>query len=89
MPPDHQARSLTHTRRRLNGIPWLLFFGLMFSMMAFGRIVSDTSWDVTPRNFIVTAAIAALFWIAWLVSLWRMRATILIVPGRRRSGSQQ
>jgi hypothetical protein len=45
--------------------------------------VSDTSWDVSPRNFIVTASIAAAFWIAYLYSLWRIRARILIVPGKR------
>ena len=45
-------------------------------------IVVDTSWDVSPRNFIITALIAAAFWIAFLVSLWRMRARILVVPTR-------
>ena len=54
--------------------------GNMFTCFAFGRIVADTSWDVSPRNFIVTALIAACFWIVFLVSLWRMRARILVVP---------
>jgi len=35
------------------------------------------------RNFIVTASIAAAFWTAFLVSLWRMRARILIVSDRK------
>jgi len=83
LPPDHEARSLALTRRRLGGLPWLLLFALMFSAQAFGRIVADTAWQVSPRNFIVIAAIAGVFWTAWLVSLWRMRARILIVPGRR------
>ena len=56
---------------------------MLFSALAFGRIVSDTSWDVSPRNFIVTAAIATCFWIAFFVTLWRMRARIMIVPGRK------
>jgi hypothetical protein len=83
LPPDHETRALTVTRRRLRGMPLLLLLALIFSGQAFGRIVSDTSWDVSPRNFIVTASIAGGFWIAYLVTLWRMRARILIVPGRR------
>jgi len=62
----------------------VLQLALVFSGLSFGRIGSDTSWDVSPRNFIVTASIAAAFWIAFLVSLFRMRARILLVtPGRR------
>jgi hypothetical protein len=78
--PDHEVRALALTRRRLRGLPWLLFSAMMFSMMGFGRIVADTSWDVSPRNFIVVASIAAACWTAYFVSLWRMRARILIVP---------
>jgi hypothetical protein len=84
LPPDHQAKALALTRRKLSGIPWLLYFAMMFSMMSFGRIVSDTSWDVSPRNFIITASIAAAFWIAFSVSLWLRRASILITTGARR-----
>jgi hypothetical protein len=52
----------------------------LFSSMAFGRIVSDTSFDVSPRPFIIVASIALAFWIAFFVSLLRMRGRILIVP---------
>jgi hypothetical protein len=81
--PDHEARALAATRRRLRGFPWLLFIAMMLSMSAFGRIVSDTSWDVSPRNFIIVASMAVACWSAYLVSLWRMRARILIVPTRK------
>ena len=80
---DHELQTLDRARRRLQGYPYLLKFALIFSALSFGRIVSDTSWDVSPRNFIVTASIAAAFWIAYLYSLWRIRARILIVPGKR------
>ena len=30
------------------------------------RIVLAASWDVSPIKFIVTAAVAAIFWIAYL-----------------------
>ena len=82
--PDHQVRALNATRRRLLGMPGLLFLAMMFSMMAFGRIVAETSWDVSPRNFIAVASLAGVCWIAYGVSLWRMRARILVLtPGPR------
>jgi len=79
-PPDLEMRALMKARRRLRGFPALLFLAIMFSCMAFGRIVSDTSFDVSPRTFIVVASIAAAFWIAFFVTLFRMRGRILIVP---------
>lgn len=85
--PDHQTRALASTRRRLRGLPGLLFVAMMLSMMAFGRIVADTSWDVSPRSFIVVASMAGVCWIAYFVSLWRMRARILIIPSAPRKGS--
>jgi len=48
---------------------WLLFLAVLFSCFAFGRIVSDTSWDASPAGFIVTAVLAAGLWVAFLVSL--------------------
>jgi len=83
LPPDVEANAFTRVRRRLRGFPWLLQLAMLFSASAFGRIVSDTSWDVSPRNFIITAAIAVCFWIAFFVTLWRMRARIMIVPDRK------
>ncbi|HEY7497392.1 MAG TPA: hypothetical protein VH740_02705 [Vicinamibacterales bacterium] len=81
--PDHELKTLGRIRRRLWGYLWLLQLAMLFSALAFGRIVSDTSWDVSPRNFIITASIAAAFWIAFFVTLIRMRARILIVtPGQ-------
>jgi len=82
--PDHELKTLALTKRRLWGYLWLLQLAIAFSCFAFGRIVSDTSWDVSPRNFIVTASIAGVFWIAFFVSLIRIRARVLIVtPGQR------
>ena len=83
LPPDAEIDAFTRARRRLRGFPWLLQLAIFFSCAAFGRIISDTSWDVSPRNFIITAAIAACFWIAFFVTLWRMRARIMIAPDRK------
>jgi hypothetical protein len=80
--------ALTRTRQRLSGYRWLLQFAMIFSCIAFARIISDTSWDVSPRNFIISASIAAAFWIAFCFTLWRNRGRILIVsdaaPARKR-----
>jgi hypothetical protein len=81
LPPDHEVVALTRTRQRLSGYRWLLQFAMIFSCIAFARIISDTSWDVSPRNFIISASIAAAFWIAFCVTLWRNRGRILIVSG--------
>jgi hypothetical protein len=76
--PDVEAEALARTRRKLHGYRPLLMLAMVFTCLAFGRIVSDTSWDVSPRNFVATAAVAAVFWVAFFVALWRMRAVILI-----------
>ena len=81
--PDHELKTLEVTKRRLWGYLWLLQAACLFSALAFGRIVSDTSWDVSPKNFIVMASIAAAFWIAFFASLIRIRARIMIVEPRR------
>jgi len=83
LPPDTEVHAFTRARRRLSGYPWLLQMAVLFSALAFARIVSDTSWDVSPRRFIITAGIASAFWIGFFVTLWRMRASIMIVPGRK------
>ena len=65
----------TLIKRRLAGPRWLLTLALAFTALAFGRIVSDTSFDVSPRRFIATAVVAACFWIAFLVRLFWGRST--------------
>jgi anti-sigma factor RsiW len=78
LPPDHELKTLELVKRRLWGYPLLLQLALVFSALAFGRIVSDTSWDVSPRNFFITSAIAAAFWIAFFVTLYRGRRTFQV-----------
>ena len=66
---DHEMNTFNRTKRALTTRDWPLFLAILFSCFAFGRIVSDTSWDVSPRAFIVTASIAGVFWIWFLVRL--------------------
>jgi anti-sigma factor RsiW len=77
LPPDHETRTFASTRKMLRGLPWLRQLAILFSALAFARIISDTSWDVSPRKFIIQAAIAAAFWIAYCVSLYRLRRKVL------------
>jgi len=78
LPPAHELKTLDRVKRRLAGPIWLLQLAMIMSCLAFGRIVSDTSFDVSPRNFIVTAAIAACFWTAFFVKLIRGRRNFLL-----------
>ncbi len=78
LPPGHELKTLDRIKRRLGGPVWLLLAAMIMSALAFGRIVSDTSFDVSPRNFIITASIAVCFWIAFFVKLIRGRRTFLV-----------
>ena len=71
--PDDEMRSFVMTRKAmlLYNMNGLLFLAILFTCFAFGRIVADTSWDASPRTFIVIASIAAAFWIAFFVHLVR------------------
>jgi anti-sigma factor RsiW len=69
--PDHEMKALSATKKAILAKNWPLFFAMLFSCFAFGRIVSDTSWDVSPRNFVVMASIAGVFWVLFLVRFAR------------------
>ena len=86
LPPDSEARALRKTKRLLHGWDWLLFLAMIFSCFAFGRIVSDTSWDVSPVNFIVVASIALAFWIAFFTRLVLVRKKVY---GGRQGGADR
>jgi hypothetical protein len=86
LPPDHEARALRRTKRLLHGWDWTLSLAMIFSCLAFGRLVSDTSWDVSPVNFIVVASIAAVFWAAFFTRLVWVRKRVYVgrADGRTR-----
>jgi anti-sigma factor RsiW len=72
--PDHEMKAFARAKRALVAKNWPLFLAMMFSCLAFGRIVSDTSWDPDKSawGFAVMAAIAAVFWVIFLVQLVRV-----------------
>jgi hypothetical protein len=91
IPPDREAQALRRTKRLLHGWDWTLFLAMLFSCFAFGRIVSDTSWDVSPVNFIITATIAGVFWVAFFTRLVWVRKRVYLIEGKdssRRSARQ-
>ena len=49
-----------------------------FVQRAIGRIVSDTSFGVSPRKSIATAVIAALSWVVFFVMLFHGRREVLV-----------
>ena len=70
--PNEELKTLARLRRRLRGPVPLLMLAMIFSCSAFGTLVSDTSFDVSPRRFIITSLIAASFWAAFLFQLFRL-----------------
>lgn len=77
LPADLEAKALRRTKRLLLGWDWTIYFAILFSCFAFGRIVADTSWDVSPANFIITASIAVTFWVAFFARLVWVRKQVL------------
>ena len=69
LPPTGKMKVFSRTGQLLQGRNWLLFLAMLFSCSAFGRIISDTSWDVSPVNFIIISVIAAGFWVAFLARI--------------------
>jgi hypothetical protein len=76
--PDAELKTLARIRRRIRGPVPLLMLAMIFSCFAFGTLVSDTSFDVSPRRFIITALIALCFWAAFLILLFKGRREVLI-----------
>lgn len=82
LPSDREAEALARTKRVLHGWDWLQFLAILFSCFAFGRILSDTSFDVSPWNFIVTASIAGVFWVAFFVRMFWIRREVYCIFSR-------
>ena len=71
--PDQEVRTLNRMKWRFRWMRWMLLLAMIFTCQAFGRIVADTSWDVSPRNFIIIASVAGVCWIGFLVAILRLR----------------
>jgi len=74
--PEPELVALKRTRDLVRGNSWLRglrLFAIVMTIFAFGRIVADTSWDVSPRGFIVDAVFAVTSWTAYVVLINRYR----------------
>ena len=78
LPPGHEVRTLELVKRRLRGYPWLFKAAVFASALAFGRIVSDTTFDVSPRRFIIHSIVAAVLWGVYLFTLFHGRKVVMI-----------
>ena len=70
---DQEVQMLNRIKKRVRLLRILLIVAISFTAQAFGRIVADTSWDRSPRVFIVFCALAAVCWIWWAIAHWRVR----------------
>lgn len=74
--PEAKLAALKRTRDLVRGNAWLRglrLFAIVMTIFSFGRIVADTSWDVSPRGFIIDAVFAVIAWTAYVVLFNRYR----------------
>lgn len=77
--PDAKLAALKRTRDLVHGNAWLRglrLFALVITVFAIKRVLTDTSWDVSPRVFIAEATLATIGWTAYgvLVNRYRKRS---------------
>ena len=84
-PKEVEVMALERTRDLVYGrMPWVRatkIMGILFLFHAFGRIVADTSWDVSPAAFIFYVACSAASWVAYWLLLRHYRRRALNSPG--------
>jgi hypothetical protein len=73
--PDKETKMWNQIKMRIRRLGWLRLLAVTVTGLAFGRIISDTSWDYPPgpRRFIATAIVAGICWIAYLTAVVRLR----------------
>ena len=71
--PDREIEMLNRLKKRALTKRIMFSAALIASAQAFARIVSDTSWDVSPKVFIWWVGIASALWITWAVLSVRLR----------------
>jgi hypothetical protein len=71
--PDREIEMLNRLKKRALTKRIIFFGALIASAQAFARIISDTSWDVSPKAFLWWVGIASAMWITWAVLSVRLR----------------
>ena len=83
MSKDTQIEALRRTRDLVRGRSWLRavrLMALVFTIFALMRVMSDTTWTVSPRPFIGNAVLAVICWTVYCVALARARHNALRGP---------
>jgi len=86
LPPDHEAKTLDRTRRRLRRRSPLHIVALAFTGLTVARIVEDTTFTTSPRRVIATGVAAIICWIlcAWHTRRLRDRGLLRAPAARER-----
>jgi hypothetical protein len=71
--PDREIEMLNRLKKRASTKRIMFSAALIASAQAFARIISDTSWDVSPKVFLWWVGIASAMWITWAVLSVRLR----------------
>ena len=71
--PDREIEMLNRLKKRARTKRIIFFAALIATAQAFARIISDTSWDVSPAVFLWWVGIASAMWITWAVLSVRLR----------------
>ena len=71
--PDREIEMLNRLKKRALTKRIMFAAALIASAQAFARIISDTSWDVSPKVFLWWVGIASAMWITWAVLSVRLR----------------
>jgi len=71
--PDQETQMLNRIKKRMQTRRIILLLAIAAAAQAFGRIVSDTSWDVSPKAFIWWVVISAVLFVTWGIYSARLR----------------
>ena len=78
LPPDLEARSFARTRKVLQGRSRLRQMAVLCTGLALAFCMMDAPWDVvSPHRCIATAVIAVGFWIAYAISVRRLKSAVV------------
>jgi hypothetical protein len=77
LPPSLEARSLTRTRKALQGRSRVRLLAAAFTGLAIMRAIEDAPWNVvSPQRCILTALVAVVLWAICFVIDWRKRSAV-------------
>jgi hypothetical protein len=70
---DQEVKMLNRIKWRARLPRWMLLFAMIFTFLAFGRIIQDTQWVASPKRFVATAIVAGICWLVWMIATLRLQ----------------